>query len=179
MSLTAEFEYRLDDFKVCAKGMRLSQGAKFYIKTAGGMLLMIVACALMCTLAEQMGRFSVEEDWLVRDILYVACEVWYIFTCTDRHKAKNFLRTINKIKRVHINDDGVKMIFDYGESLICYQSITKLYFSKGVWLVFYEVDTAGKSQYVITVPARGLTEGDPAQFGAYLSRMCGKEVKSF
>lgn len=71
------------------------------------------------------------------------------------------------------------MIFDYGESLICYQSITKLYFSKGVWLVFYEVDTAGKSQYVITVPARGLTEGDPAQFGAYLSRMCGKEVKSF
>ena len=182
MSFTAEIEYTLDDYRVCAKGARLCLGAKFYLKRVKSILLLAIGCAMLCIGVEQMGLMPPENDLLVWIIIYVVVLAFDIIVCTDGWRAKRLMRRSKKekhIKSVIINDDGVKMIYDYGESLINFSSITNLYFSRGVWLIILAFDAKHKKQFAITIPERGFTEGDPAQFGAYLSRMCGKEVKSF
>lgn len=179
MSFKAEAEYTLDDYRVCAKGVRLSQGVKFYVGKAIALLLLLFGCTVLCRLAEQMGRISAEEDRLVIDMIYAVCAAYYLFICTDRQQAKRMLKIKNVLKAVSLDDDGIKMIYDYGENLIHYSSVTNLYFSKGVWLIIYTFDVKRKKQVVITLPERCFIEGDPKEFSAYLSRMCGKEVKRF
>lgn len=182
MNFKADVEYTLEDYRVCAKGARLCLGAKFYIKRVKSILLLAIGCAMLCIGVEQMGFMSPENDLLVWIIIYVVVLAFDIIVCTDGWRAKRLMRRSKKekhIKSVIINDDGVKMIYDYGESLINFSSITNLYFSRGVWLIILAFDAKHKKQFVITLAERCFTEGNPAQFGAYLSRMCGKEVKSF
>lgn len=192
MSFTAEFEYRLDDFKVCAKGLRLQEGAKFYRKIAIVFVLTLFFFVIVSNLFVLFKSNSGEELWswpvyiggnpilLDRIIMLLVFEAVAISNYTDKARSKPLMKSAGYgKKRLLINDAGVTICDGTGECTVWYHAIMELYFSKGLWLLFFGDDTGDKVKYVLVIPARGFTEGDPAQFGAYLSRMCGKEVKRF
>ena len=169
------FQPELKDYEdIVALHAKVGKGAMVKANNAANIILLVVGIILVLDAAVlfwlKRGLDSTGVFALIVGV-FAICYFIYKRRISALMMRKNNEKYMKK-QEIFIDGDGIRALTDQAEVHYQFGAVEEIYFWRDSYVLYLD------RSRVLPLPVRSFLEGDPKEFGAYISEQCGQPVQT-
>ena len=169
------FQPELKDFEdIVALHSKVGKGAMVKANKAANIVLLIVGIVLILDAAVLIVlQRALSSTSVFALIVGAVALAYYIYKqrLSALMMRKNNEKYMKK-QEIFIDADGIRALTDQAEARYRFSAVEEIYFWRNSYVLYLDKNR------VLSLPVRSFLEGDPKEFGTYISEQCAKPVQT-
>lgn len=169
------YQPELKDYEdIVALHSKVGKGAMVKANKAANIVLLIVGIVLILDAAVLIClQRALSSTSIFALIVGVVALGYYIYKqrLSALMMRKNNEKYMKK-QEIFIDADGIRALADQAEAHYQFGAVEEIYFWRNSYVLYLDKNR------VLSLPVRSFLEGDPKEFGTYISEQCAKPVQT-